>query len=364
MYSKIFVILSFLAFLIGQNKDEQPDAKNVMSVMEKVADWQLENPTDKALWVWDYGAFYSGLSSFYKVNKDPKYLKAMFEVGETYKWGIRPRPWDANVLAIGHMYLDMYEISGDKAILHDIEFCLNAHFDRHPKQPDVTFMNNKYWWSWWSWCDALFMAPPTFAKYAEVTGETKYLDKMDELWEITHNYLFDTTENLYYRDDRFFEKESKNRKKVFWSRGNGWVLGGLVKVMEAMPKDYKNRDFYEETFKKMCAAVKNSQHKKGYWTASMLDQKDFEGIESSGTAFFCYAIAWGINKGYLDEKAYKLTALKAWDVLVKCVHPTGKVGYVQRVGYGPDSVSYDDSEEYGAGAFLLAGSEIYKMVAK
>ena len=43
-------------------------------------------------------------------------------------------------------------------------------------------------------------------------------------------------------------KKEANGKKIFWSRGNGWVLGGLALLLEDMPKDYKHRSFYEELF--------------------------------------------------------------------------------------------------------------------
>ena len=51
------------------------------------------------------------------------------------------------------------------------------------------------------------------------------------------NYLYDKEEHLFYRDHRYFAKREANGKKVFWGRGNGWVLGGLVEILQALPKD-------------------------------------------------------------------------------------------------------------------------------
>jgi len=36
---------------------------------------------------------------------------------------------------------------------------------------------------------------------------------------------------------------------------------------------------------------------------------------------------------------------------------------VQEVGDAPTNVKYEDGETYGTGAFLLAGSEIYKLLS-
>ena len=50
--------------------------------------------------------------------------------------------------------------------------------------------------------------------------------------------------------------------------------------------------------------------------------------------------------------------------LTASVHPDGKLGYVQQIGEKPETVSYDDTEVYGVGAFLLAGSEMSKLLAR
>jgi rhamnogalacturonyl hydrolase YesR len=245
-----------------------------------------------------------------------------------------------------------------------VGFGLNAYFDREPKVPDVRFEGNKYWWSWWSWCDALFMAPPTFAKYAEATGKIQYLDKMDELYKITYNYLYAKDENLFFRDDRFFNQRSPAGKKIFWARGNGWVIAGLVKILQSMPKDYPHLLFYENLFKEMSSSFKRIQQPQGYWSSSLLDPTQFSGVETSGTGFICYALAYGINNGYLDKEEYMPVVEKAWKELAESVHPDGKLGYVQRVGDAPDAVSYDNTASYSVGAFLSAASEVYKLFSE
>ena len=348
--------------------------KSVLTVAEKSADWQLsqlptrdwwtwpaDHPYGQYLLDWEYAAFYSGLMDLYHEDPQGKYLSAMIDMGEKYRWTLRPRLWDANVLGIGQMYVDLYRIKKDPKMIEMTGYCLNAHFDRDPGVPDVTFNGNKYWWSWWSWCDALYMAPPTFAKYAEATGQPRYLEKMDGLYAITYNYLYDKGEKLFFRDDRFFTRRSPAGKKIFWSRGNGWVIAGLAKVMQAMPKNFHHRAFYETLFKEMSSRFKEIQQPEGHWTPSLLDSTQFGGIETSGTGFICYALAYGINNGYLNRDEYLPVVEKAWLVLAQSVHPDGKLGFVQRVGDSPAAVSSDDSAPYGVGAFLSAASEVAKL---
>lgn len=363
MKKRLFlIVLLVIGMNVSLSYAQEITRQSVLDIAERVFDWQQANPTGMALWEWEYGAYYSGLMDLYKVDPKIKYLTAMIDMGLEYNWSVRPRVYDANMLAISHMYIDLYSILRDERIIDKTVYVLDAHFVRHPVEPDITFAGNRYWWNWWSWCDALFMAPPAFAKYTQVSGEMKYLEKMDELWTLTHNYLYDNEEHLYFRDDNFFDARTPNGKKIFWSRGNGWVLAGLAKVLEAMPADYHNRPFYENLFREMSAKIRDIQRPDGHWTSSLLDPDHFGGMESSGTAFFCYSLAFGINNGLLERSEYEDAVMKAWRALVRNVHEDGMLGYVQSINHGPAHIASTDSEAYGSGAFMMAASEVYKLL--
>ncbi len=211
------------------------------------------------------------------------------------------------------------------------------------------------------------MAPPVFAKLSAITGNMKYLDVMDQMWDDTTTLLYDTEEHLYYRDTRFKVNpdgsgpREKNGEKIFWSRGNGWVMGGIVRVLEHMPADYPQRLKYVKLFKDMAARLASIQGSDGLWRSSLLDPDSYPNPETSGTAFFCYSLAWGINNGILDQDRYLPVVTKAWRGLVGSVHESGKLGWVQAIGHKPESVTSESTEVYAVGAFLLAGSEVIKL---
>jgi unsaturated rhamnogalacturonyl hydrolase len=208
------------------------------------------------------------------------------------------------------------------------------------------------------------MGPTALAYLSTATGDLKYLATADKLWWKTTDYLYDNDEHLYFRDGSYLQKKEKNGKKVFWSRGNGWVLGGLVRVMENMPANYPNKKKFESLYKDMVAKVVSIQQPDGSWHASLLDPESYPVKETSGTGFYCYSILWGLNHGLLDEKTYWPIAKKAWAALTSSVHPDGMLGYVQRIGAAPDSVSFESTEVYGVGAFLLTGTQLYQYVSK
>jgi len=101
----------------------------------------------------------------------------------------------------------------------------------------------------------------------------------------------------------------------------------------------------------------------GYWRASLLDPESRPIPETSGTGFFTYALAWGMNEGLLGRE-YEPSVRRGWSALVRAVQPSGKLGYVQRVGDQPGDTGPEQTEIYGAGAFLLAGSEVFRLVAR
>jgi rhamnogalacturonyl hydrolase YesR len=213
---------------------------------------------------------------------------------------------------------------------------------------------------WW-WCDALFMAPPVLARLYAVTGDEKYLDFLDAMWWDTTDFLFDKEEGLYYRDANYVGRPNANGRKVFWARGNGWVMGGVVRVLQYLPRDSPRRARYLNLLKTMAAAVARVQGADGLWRPSLLDPSEAPAPETSSTGFFCYALAWGVNRGHLDRRTYLPVVRRAWRGLLGAVGPEGKLGWVQQIGMAPAKVTAGDNQEYGAGAFLLAGGEVLKL---
>lgn len=334
----------------------------IRSLMKKVADWQLANPTGKELNSWEYGPFYIGLMALYQTTHEKKYLTAIEAMGEKVNWEPQARPYDANVLAISQVFLELYQLTGKKSVVDKSRFVMDAPMKRD-LVPDISFDKNKYWWEWWSWCDALFMAPPALARMAAIFKEPKYRDFMVQEWKRTAAYLYSPKDSLFFRDDRFFTMKSTNGEKIFWSRGNGWVLGGLARVMQYLPMTDSARPFFEQQFREMSYKLKRIQMKNGFWSQSLLDPENYPQKESSGTGFYVFALSWGVNNGLLPRNEFLPVIEKGWAALKESVHANGKLGYVQEVGDSPTNVKYDDSETYGTGAFLLAASELYKLLA-
>jgi rhamnogalacturonyl hydrolase YesR len=312
---------------------------------------------------WVRGAFFAGVMAAHRATGDQKYLDAALALAEKNGWRPGPRPRHADDLCIAQTYAELYFLQPDSRRLEPTIRHLDA-IVAEPRPGPVMGWNED---DNWSWCDALFMAPPTMAMVAEATGERRYLDAMSTMWWQTSDYLYDPLERLYYRDGRYVVQPdgsqplTSNGKKIFWSRGDGWVFAGLARVLEHMPADYADRPRFERQFREMAARLVEIQGADGFWRSSLLDPDEFPAPESSGTGFFTFGLAWGINRGLLDASTHRPAVERAWKGLNRAVKPSGKLGWVQQIGYDPRSVGPDDTVEYGSGAFLLAASEVLKM---
>ena len=346
----------------------------ILSAMKRAFGWQIDNIVysaplpdggfqDVSDTEWVRGAFFAGVMAAYDATGDDDYLEAAKEVSERNLWQPGPRPRHADDHCIAQTYARIFLIERDPRMIE----ATIARFDEmiaDPRPgPEVGWAEDDNW----SWCDALFMAPPTMALIAEATGDSSYLDLMNTMWWETFDYLYDPEERLWYRDGRYVLQadgsgpRTSNGHKVFWSRGNGWVFAGLAQVLDVMPADYPDRPRYEELFRDTAAALAAVQGEDGLWRSSLLDAEEYPIPESSGTGFFTFGLAWGVNSGLLDRESYLPAVRRGWEGLVWAQQADGRLGWVQQIGYDPRSVTADDSMEYGTGGFLLAGSEMLKL---
>jgi unsaturated rhamnogalacturonyl hydrolase len=342
--------------------DAALERKAIVTVMTAAAEWQLANPSRHPRYDWTQAPFWIGLTAFAPLSSDPqRYLGAVRQNGEANQWRPGPRPLHADDHAIAQSYFLLQRVDTNRAMIAPALQTFGAVI-LYPFEESLEFVDYEKTSREWVWCDALFMSPPALAMAAKATGNRRFLDVMNRLWWKTTDYLYDREEHLYYRDSRFFSQRAANGRKIFWSRGNGWVLAGLARVLQEMPSDYPERGRYLTLFREMSARIAPLQQPDGYWRTSLLDPDAQPRAETSGTAFYVYALAWGINENLLDRATYEPIVRRGWAALVAAVHSNGMLGYVQRIGDQPGDTSESGTEIYGVGAFLLAGSEVHRLL--
>jgi rhamnogalacturonyl hydrolase YesR len=345
------------------------DNNQIKKSMIKALEWQETHPiiaiapTD-----WTNGAYYVGVVRAHKATKDMMYMAALKNQGYWNNWQTFKRIHHADDVTISYSYLYVDMTDGRKNFvdLEPTKNFLDGHLYANDEWKAGTDKSEYGRTILWWWCDALFMAPPVINLYAKHTKQPKYLDEMHKFYVQSYHQLFDKEENLFARDMRFVwqgtDKDSKepNGKKVFWSRGNGWVIAGLALLLDDMPKEYEHRSFYENLYKKMAERILELQPNDGLWRTSLLSPESYDHGEVSGSGFHTFALAWGINNGYLDKK-HTPAIKKAWNALAACQHQDGRIGWVQNIGAFPEPATEDSWQNFGTGAFLMAGSEVLKL---
>ncbi len=314
--------------------------------------------------LWTRAVYYEGLMALYNIDKEKINYEYAVQWGEKHQWdlwgGIRSRSADNQ--CAGQTYIDLYLVDKKEERIKNIKASIDAMVQSDKKDD-------------WSWIDALQMSMPVFARLGVIYKDTAYFRKMYDMYAFTKynhggNGLYDAKTHLWWRDKDFVFPAYKepNGEGCYWSRGNGWVVAALIRVLQLLPKSDPHYKEYETDYKDMCHALLPLQREDGFWNVSLKDPNHFGGKELTGTSLFTYGFAWGIRNGLLDKKTFQPVVVKAWNALVKdCVHPNGMLGYVQGTGKEPKEaqpVSYDripDFEDFGLGSFLLAGSEVYKL---
>lgn len=347
---------------------ELPTKEESLVLMRRAAEAQMANlftrsgagdalDADRS---WYRGSLFAGIVKAWRTTRDDWYLQQAEALSERTGWQPGPNAMhDANDLAISQTYLELYEEGRPNAQYLPTKIILDSLIRVY--DPNTIE---------WSWCDALFMSPPTWARMGKILGEKKYFDHMDKLWWETSELIYDEDDHLFFRDLKYvvhddgFQIKERNGEKIFWGRGNGWVVGGLVGVLDYLPENFPSRPRYEQMFKEMCAALLKTQGEDGLWRVSLFDPDSYPMGETSASTFHCYAFAWGINRGLLDREIYKPATLKAWKALSACIDPeTGLLGYVQHAADSPLSpVFRTTNNEYATGAFLLAGAEMLQLL--
>lgn len=347
-----------LPFIIACNSKQDYLKKEVISAnMQRVADYELANPSTHDVNLkldfqngWIPSTFYVSLIPLYEATNNTKYLNAVKTWGDAVDWDLAPRFRHADDLVCGQVFLDYYRYDKDSIYTEKLKTRMDSLI--------ATAMPGRE--DWW-WCDALFMAPPLYMMGGEILNDPKYQVYADKMYWDVYDYLYAEEDSLFYRDAKYFDKKSPNGSNVFWGRGNGWVIAGLARMIPYI-KSEKMKQSYVKLFQEMATKIASLQRPDGMWTSNLLDANDWPDKEVSCSGFFTYALTWGINNGILEEKQYRPVVEKAWIGLSKCINEeTGMIGWVQPIGAAPGDTNKNTTMSYGAGAYVLAGTEILKL---
>lgn len=337
---------------VEANNLPTPTSDAVVAVAERVADaWIASHPAASSDNGWESSTFNSGNMALYSLAQDPRYEAYTRAWAAAHGFSLQSngsKPFFPDTEAAGQPYLDLQSLDGSPSDTSALVGRLQAQMSSGGT-------------SYWSYVDALNMSMPDFARVGAATGDVGYDYYLERSFDYTAYQLggkglFDPSTGLWWRDGSFVGSG------IYWSRGNGWAMAALVKVLSVLPRTDPWWEDFAAIFEAMAAALAQVQRSDGFWNVDLRNPADHPGPESSGTAFFAYGMAWGILNGLLDEGTYLPIVERAWTGLTSiAVQPDGVLGYTQGPGAKPSDgqpVTARSTAAYSVGAFLIAAAEI------
>jgi rhamnogalacturonyl hydrolase YesR len=340
-----------------------PSRAEILAVLRRVNDHWIGANTNPGNNQWARSAYFTGNLALYRATGEPRYLAYATSWAEQANYAINDgvATRNADNHCAGQVYYHLHDIAPDPAKVAAINESIRLIvYGSQPARNDD-----------WSWVDTLHMAMPVFARVAAYTHDDAYLTKLWSLYSYPKHTLrlYDEAYERWYRDSRFTPpsgQRSPNGKPVFWSRGNGWAMAGHAKTLALLGPAEARWPEYRSNIQALARSLLATQREDGFWNVNLGDSADRPGPETSGTGFFTFGLAYGIRTGLLDRATYLPVAARAWRGMVTvAVRDGGFLGYVQGVGEQPASgatIGADDTADFGVGAFLLAGTELAKLL--
>ena len=321
-----------------------PSQAQVLAAIENVNNYWISNNAAGNS-DWDQATYFTGDLAAYDATGQANYLSfaQSWATENSYSLtGGNTTTWP-DYQAAGQVYIRLYQLSNNSSDLSGITESINGMVN--------STVDNE-----WTWIDAINMSMPDFAELGSINNNTNYYTTMYALYSYAKYTLglYDPTTGLWW------ENSTYANTSTYWSRGNGWVFAAHAKVLSVLPTSDPHYAEYLSTFITMAQALAARQQPGGYWNSD-LGGTDYAGPESSGTSFFLYGLAWGLNNGILDQNTYLPVVEKAWNFLANtAIQPSGLLGYVQQstASNGPGPTSATTTFDYGVGAFLLAGRQM------
>lgn len=221
----------------------------------------------------------------------------------------------------GRVVLDLYAATKEQKY-KKAAMLLRKQLSEQPRNKDGGFWHKKVYPNQ-MWLDGLYMAEPFYAKYATIFHQQADFNDIAKQFILMADHARDPKTGLFYHAwDASKEQKWANPvtgdSPTFWGRAMGWYMMGIVDVLDYFPKNNPDRKDLISIFRKLASSLLKYQDKRTNLWYQVVNEAGKKGnyLESSASAMFAYALAKGVNKGYLPGK-YLRAARAAFDGLVK-----------------------------------------------
>jgi unsaturated rhamnogalacturonyl hydrolase len=353
-------VLAMCALLVTSTSSAQtqwPAGKAPTEVGNKVAHFVLGNyqvygkpatPTDKPVLLSDYASVcaYYGVLLFAEQTKNRELFRSVIEAYEPYRVGKKtPRTGHVDNNVFGIIPLELYRQTGKGEYL-STGLLLAEEEWANPREDGLSRYTR-----WW--LDDLFMVGALQAQAYKNTTDIKFIDRSVKFQLAYFKRLRQPSGLFHHRVPEW---------RISWGRGHGWACVGMTEILLVMPIGHPLRsklmDEYLLTMKTLI-----EYHKDGGMWGEHVDIPEAR-PESSGTGMIIFAMAIGVEKGWLPADPYKAIAKNAWLALTDYVDEKGAVSNVSGINFEvkpPWKPWKPTGDMHGQCAVLWAATAIERM---
>jgi unsaturated rhamnogalacturonyl hydrolase len=393
---RIVLFIKIILIGIGLNAQNQSNKYNniptnlkwsermALSIMKRNPEaFQIDGQKEPK---WDYvhGLVLTSFEKLYKETNDSKYYDYIKNYADatidengaikSYKF----ESYNIDMVTAGRILFNLYDTTKDERYLTVLKL-LRKQLEEQPRTPSGGFWHKKVYPNQ-MWLDGLYMGEPFYTQYTVQFENGAKLNDIAKQFQLIQEHATDKKTGLLYHGwDESKQMPWANKETGcspnFWSRSIGWYMMAIVDVLDYFPKDHPKQKELVCDLNKIAKSLAKFQDKSGLWY-QVTDKGGSEGnyLESSGSSMFAYAMAKGVNKGYLPKK-YKTIANKAFDGLTTQLIKTaddGEITITQACAvaglggkpYRDGSYSYyvnerkKDNDPKATGPFILAALEL------
>lgn len=212
------------------------------------------------------------------------------------------------------------------------------------------------------WVDDFYMSVPFLSQLGKSTGDPRLFDDAARQVIGLSARLFDPAKGLFAH--AWFGEEGDGAR-FYWGRGNGWAMMAMAELLTVLPENHPDRAKLVDIFRRAARGAAEVQSGEGLWH-QLLDRPDSY-LETSASAMLTFAIARGVNRGWLPP-SYGPVAQSGWRAVAGRVRPDGRIeGICMATTAASDATYYyqrptDLAAMQGYGPALLAGAEVITML--
>lgn len=213
------------------------------------------------------------------------------------------------------------------------------------------------------WLDDMFMALPSMAVRSQYKDQP---EQLNEAARIASGFF----KRMWIPEKQIFRhgylEDATHQPSMAWGRANGWAILTLCQLLDFLPENHPKRSEILDIYRKHAAGLAELQGIDGFWHQLLDRPETYE--ETSATAIFAYALAHGVNEGWLEATTYGPVAQLAWEAVSTKINQKGEVeGVCVGTGMGFDPAYYayrpvSVKAAHGYGPTIWAGAEVYRML--